>query len=236
MATEPPVKNAMAFFDGQNLFHAVKEAFGYTYPNYDPRCLAEAVCAKQGWTLNQVRFYTGVHDARANSFWSHFWQAKLLQLSRDGVWTYARPLRYRNTLVKLPDGTEQTALAGQEKGIDVRIALDVVRMILDGACNVALVFSQDQDLTEVADEVRLIARAWTAGSRSPRPFPPARRLATTAVLTRRTGSPSIGPRTTRVSTHVTTDSSPEPARNALRCWPGRRSLSRAQRASSGCNR
>lgn len=158
MLIEPPVKRAVAFFDGQNLFHAAKEAFGYTYPNFDPRCLAEAICTTQGWALDQVRFYTGVHDARANPFWNHFWQAKLLQLSRDGVWTYARPLRYRNTLVKLPDGTEQTALVGQEKGIDVRIALDIVRLILDGACNVALVFSQDQDLTEVADEVRLIAR------------------------------------------------------------------------------
>lgn len=82
MVTEPPVQRAVAFFDGQNLFHAAKEAFGYTYPSFDPRCLAETICAKQGWALDQVRFFTGVHDARANPFWSHFWQAKLLQLSR----------------------------------------------------------------------------------------------------------------------------------------------------------
>lgn len=51
---------AVSFFDGQNLFHCAKAAFGYTYPNYDPVALAQAVCASQGWQSEQVRFYTGV--------------------------------------------------------------------------------------------------------------------------------------------------------------------------------
>jgi hypothetical protein len=29
MRIEPPVKRTVAFFDGQNLFYAVKQAFGY---------------------------------------------------------------------------------------------------------------------------------------------------------------------------------------------------------------
>ena len=33
MPTEPGVKRTIAFVDGQNLFHAAREAFGYTYPN-----------------------------------------------------------------------------------------------------------------------------------------------------------------------------------------------------------
>jgi hypothetical protein len=37
MVIEPPVKRAIAFFDGQNLFHHAKAAFGYTYPNFDLR-------------------------------------------------------------------------------------------------------------------------------------------------------------------------------------------------------
>lgn len=35
MPVEPAVKRAAAFIDGQNLFCAAKEAFGYTFPNYD---------------------------------------------------------------------------------------------------------------------------------------------------------------------------------------------------------
>ena len=64
----------------------------------------------------------------------------------------------RNQTVHLPDETEHVFLVGQEKGIDVRIALDMVRLAHGKAYDVALVFSQDQDLREVADEIRVIAQ------------------------------------------------------------------------------
>jgi hypothetical protein len=47
----PDIIRAAAFFDGQNLFHCAKAAFGYTFPNYDPVVLANAVCAQKGWRL-----------------------------------------------------------------------------------------------------------------------------------------------------------------------------------------
>ena len=72
MPPEPPVKRAVAFIDGQNLFHAVREAFGYTYPNFDPSALAHATCKRQGWHLDQVRFYTGIPDPTDDPFWNHF--------------------------------------------------------------------------------------------------------------------------------------------------------------------
>ncbi len=155
---EPPLKRAVVFFDGQNLFHAARAAFGYTYPNYAPERLAEAVCAPRTWTLAQVRFYTGVPDARDNAFWSQFWAEKLAVLGTRGVVTYSRPLRYQTKTVTLPDGSQHSYLAGFEKGIDVRIALDVVNVALEAAYDVAVIFSQDQDLNEVAEEVRRIAR------------------------------------------------------------------------------
>ena len=71
---------------------------------------------------------------------------------------FSRPLRYRNQTVRLPGGGTHTFLVGQEKGLDIRIALDVVRCVRQNLCDVALVFSQDEDLSEVADEVRAIVR------------------------------------------------------------------------------
>jgi hypothetical protein len=44
MPAEPTVKRTIAFVDGQNLFYAAKYAFGYSWPNYDPLKLAQAVC------------------------------------------------------------------------------------------------------------------------------------------------------------------------------------------------
>lgn len=155
---EPPVKRAVAFMDGQNLFHSVRESFGYTYPNFDVLALAKTICASQGWELAQVRFYAGIPDPSDDGFWNHFWVVKLRVMSWQGVRVFSRPLRYRNRRVRLPDGTEHTYLAGEEKGIDVRIALDVIRMAHHQEYDVALLFSQDQDLSEVAAEIRAIAR------------------------------------------------------------------------------
>jgi uncharacterized LabA/DUF88 family protein len=151
------IKRTVAFVDGQNLFHSVREAFGYTYPNYDVVALARNVCKQNGWQLDGVRFYTGVPDSTDNSFWHHFWTAKIRTMSWQKVYVYSRPLRYRNNRVKLPDGTETTFLSAEEKGIDVRIALDIIRAAHHQEYDIALVFSQDQDLSEVADEVRVIA-------------------------------------------------------------------------------
>lgn len=158
MSSEPRFERAVAFIDGQNLFHAAREAFGYTYPNYDPRKLADTVCADCKWHLEQVRFYTGVPDANDNPFWHHFWAARLAQMGRQGVWTYSRSLRYQNQTVTLDDGRQVSFLRGHEKGIDVRIALDIVQLVLEDSCDVVLLFSQDQDLSEVAEELRVIAR------------------------------------------------------------------------------
>lgn len=158
MPVEPSTKRTVAFFDGQNLYHAAKEAFGYHYPNYDPVALAREVCGPQGWTLTEVRFYTGVPAPEDDRHWHEFWSRKLAVLGTRNVYTFKRRLRYQNRTVRLPDGQEHSYLVGHEKGIDVRIALDVVRLAHERAYDVGLIFSQDQDLSEVAEEVRLIAR------------------------------------------------------------------------------
>jgi uncharacterized LabA/DUF88 family protein len=155
---EPTTKRAVAFVDGQNLFHAAREAFGYTYPNYNALALAQAVCTSRAWQLGQTRFYTGIPDPSDDPFWHGFWSAKLLTMSREGAYVFSRALRYRNKTVKLPDGAIYTFLAGEEKGIDVRIALDIIRLAHRNEYDVAVVFGQDQDLSEVAEEIRFITQ------------------------------------------------------------------------------
>jgi hypothetical protein len=155
---EPATKRAVAFFDGQNLFHAAKEAFGYPFPNYDPQLLVKKVCATQGWAVAAIRFYTGIPDPSFDPDRHHFWVAKLAVMGTRGIHTFTRPLRYQNKVITLPNGALTTAPVGREKGIDVRLALDVVRYALENRYDVALIFSQDQDLTEAVDDVKLIAQ------------------------------------------------------------------------------
>lgn len=158
MTVRPGLPNAIAFVDGQNLFYAAKDAFGYYYPNYDVRLLTGRICALKGWHLSQVRFYTGVPDPADNAFWNHFWVHKLAQMGRSGVWVFSRHLRYRNQTVRLPDGSSHTFLVGQEKGVDIRLALDLVRLATDRQYDIGLILSQDQDLTEAVEDVKSIAR------------------------------------------------------------------------------
>jgi len=159
MPAEPAYKRTIVYIDGQNLFHHAKEAFGYRYPNFDVMALANAVCTQMAWGLIEVRFYTGIHDAKADPFWNGFWTRKTAQMGRMGVQVITRPLRYRNKAVRLPSGAEYSFLSAEEKGIDVRIALDVVSGAFNGLYDVAVIFSQDQDLAEAASEIRTIVRA-----------------------------------------------------------------------------
>jgi hypothetical protein len=101
MPFEPPVKRTIAFVDGQNLFHNVRNVFGYTFPNYD--------------------------------------------------------VVYRNKTIQVPGFGPYTFLAGEEKGIDVRLALDALDAAHQWQFDVALVFSQDQDLSELASLIRQVA-------------------------------------------------------------------------------
>lgn len=171
---EPTTKRTIAFVDGQNLFNAVKEVFGYDYPNYDVKALATAICTAKGWQLAETRFYTGLPDPKRDFPRSVFWVNKLRDMRQQNILTYSRPLRYRsktvilldktdidlpdNSKTSLPAKTKITVDVAEEKGIDVRLALDVIRLAHKGLYDVALIFSQDQDLSEAADEIREIAK------------------------------------------------------------------------------
>jgi len=182
---QPPIqpKRAIAFIDGQNLYHGAREAFGYNFPNFNPKALAQAVCTQQSWTLGSVRFYTGVPEHRDDPFWNGFWAKKKLAMSRAGVFVFTRALRYRDAEVllqngrllmpdgtpvdsgrlfdlqgrELPPGARICVRRGEEKGIDVRLALDAIHCTRNRLCDVVLIFSQDQDLSELAVEIKAIA-------------------------------------------------------------------------------
>ncbi len=159
MPNEPAVKRAASFFDGQNLFRHAKDAFGHHHPNYDPHKLAKAVCAAKGWTVSGVRFYTGIPEAAHSTFWHDYWARRLTAMRRAGITVISRRLRHRVEKVVLLDGTEHQIPVLREKGIDLILGLDVVRMARSGAFDVAVIFSQDQDLAKVAREVRDISQS-----------------------------------------------------------------------------
>ena len=107
--------------DGQNLYHLARRAWAsgssppYAWPSYDVEKLASLQVSRiPGRTLAETRFYTGVLDPAAGPsqlFWHGFWSNKIRYLRSWGIYVYQGRVNAR----------------GQEKGVDVSLALDLVR-------------------------------------------------------------------------------------------------------------
>lgn len=102
MPSEPILKRAIAYFDAQNGFHPAKANFGSRWPDYDPQALATHACAQKGWSLIEVRHYTGVPSAAVDPKWNHFWNAKTAAMGSRGIYTFNRPLKYQDQRVCWP--------------------------------------------------------------------------------------------------------------------------------------
>lgn len=70
-----------------------------------------------------------------------------------GVRVTSRTLRYSVGPVLMPDGAIQDLPVAREKGIDLRMGLDLLRLARHGEFDCALIFSQDGDLAEVVEEI-----------------------------------------------------------------------------------
>ena len=145
---EPSVKRVYTFFDLQNLFLSAQAAWGVKYPNFDPIALSECIVSKYSdWVLTGIRLYTGIHTTQRNLFWHKFWNKKLTfhKNADKRVDVFTAPLHYNKGIAS-------------EKGVDIRIALDLVRAARLNRCDVVVLFSRDTDFAEVAKEIRAIAK------------------------------------------------------------------------------
>jgi hypothetical protein len=120
------------------------------HPNYDPVKLHKAVCEAKGWHPTLVRFYTGVPNTIESPMWAAYWTNRVLALKRAGVHVTTRPLRYRRAAVidhngdpvLEDDGQPVVSVAPQEKGIDVRLALDLVSCARKRQFDIALILAK----------------------------------------------------------------------------------------------
>ncbi len=144
----------LVLIDGQNLYHLAKNAWSsasdplYSWPSYDVEKLALALVAMNPERiLTEIRFYTGVQKRDIGPFWHGFWSNKLRYLKSQGIQVYRG--RINN--------------AGKEKGVDVRLALDLIRATYQQQYDVAIVVSQDNDFApavELAKDIAKQQRRW----------------------------------------------------------------------------
>jgi hypothetical protein len=95
MSAESASNRAIAFFDGQKLFAAARDAFGFPTASYGVPRLAQAIALKHGWNPIQIRFYTGMPDRQESPRLHRHWTLRLRRMRAEGVVVTARPLRRR---------------------------------------------------------------------------------------------------------------------------------------------
>ena len=143
----------IVFFDGQNLFRTAKEAWGaspsdssspYDWPSYDVEKLAQhLVSLTPGRTLEETRFYTGVHSrtVKPDKYW--FWTNKLNHLETQGIHVYRG----------------RVSASDLEKGVDVSLAIDLIQATNEQRYEAAIIVSKDSDFGPAVQLAKTIAKS-----------------------------------------------------------------------------
>ncbi len=137
----PPRQNAAVFFDGRNIRYAATRVFGCkSFADFHPGRLAGWLCARQGWRLVSTRFYIGVPaDGRVvGGETANAWQERASRWEQSGVHVCTRTLAGNN----------------RERGIDLRIGFDMLRVFRTLPVSVIVIASADQDFREAVAELR----------------------------------------------------------------------------------
>lgn len=154
-------RRVWVFIDSQNVIRDAKEAFhvpsdpasyGHVYPDRLASLLVSL--GIQPRVLDEVRIYTG---APANAHQPVAYRAHMKQRS---VWIGAGVKVFPRTLRYPPDWPQTKA---QEKGVDVALAVDLVRYALvEKTFDIGIVVSTDTDLVPALEAVTdgPAARAW----------------------------------------------------------------------------
>lgn len=131
--------NTILFFDGQHLYRSALRAWrplpaigpsNYSWPSYDVTKLSSVLVSRDPQrVIKEIRFYTGVPRLDVHARWHIFWTNKLRYLKSQGIEIYKGRINSAN----------------QEKGVDVRIAIDLIRLTYEQKYDVAMLVSQDWD-------------------------------------------------------------------------------------------
>ena len=144
-----------------NLFNWAKRCFRYMHPNYAiARLVREVVNLEPGRQLVSSHFYVGIPTSLDDAKNNGWWVRKLAVMGRSGVDVERRYLKRRELRIRLEGLVrfDETVRRLIEKGIDLKLGLDVVQGAWNRSYDAAIIFSQDGDLVEAVEKVHEIAR------------------------------------------------------------------------------
>lgn len=129
----------ITYIDYQNMYKGARDSFGWGnekghFGNFRPLPLSRALAGER--ELKQIRVYTGVPHPERDRFGHAITQRRVEAFRRsdpERVRVFTRTLKYPP-----PEG--------REKGVDVQLAVDVVRLAIEDEFDVLILCSADTDL------------------------------------------------------------------------------------------
>ena len=142
------------FIDAQNVYHRARETFApgtttHIDGQIDPWAVSKLIAARGGprqepVEVSGVRIYTGYHTPERDSRAYASYRKQRAYWEQSGCHVVARAVRYSG-----PDDRH-----GREKGIDVALAVDYVRLAIQHEFEIGVVFSVDTDLAPALEFVQ----------------------------------------------------------------------------------
>lgn len=139
-------KSVIVFLDEQNVYMAARRAFfdkdaPSRRGNFFPMKLASLLCdrlpigVKEERVIKEVRVYTAMPNATIDSRGYVPHSRRCQSWKEAGATVVDRPVKY-------PSGKPP----GEQKGVDVALAVDFVTLAVEGQYDVGILFSTDTDL------------------------------------------------------------------------------------------
>lgn len=164
------MKKVCVIIDGGNFYHLVLKKLGILESDFDFDAFVNFISGEREIINEGKRFYTGTvrekeGDERSKKAMSR--QTKFFSILKSGKWQIkTSKLRERKEEVIVDSRMENfnrikklgidkiEFVRDREKGIDVKIAVDLIAGALDGKYDIAILVSSDTDLVPAIDWVR----------------------------------------------------------------------------------
>lgn len=149
------VKNGpstVVFVDLQNTYHFLKEAARVQANSFRLVDFIHSWLHTHGMKADEVRIYTGVHRKEREPERHARMLEQLEKVEASGARVFTLPLHYQL------DRTTGLVRA-IEKGIDVRIASELIQSVAEEGVEHAILFTQDNDLSQAVAVATAIAEA-----------------------------------------------------------------------------
>lgn len=168
-------KKAIVFIDGNNWYHNSKQVVDTK--DLDFNKIARLICENFKLDLLQIRYYNSIPDINENSLKYHQHMAFLKELELSGIRIFTRKLQKTSTKEALKDKMDRLKMLDfcevcksvaeqncldcvgninkKEKGIDVKIATDMLRKcLIEKECEVCILISGDADFIPAMQTIK----------------------------------------------------------------------------------